>query len=404
MAMLSFLHQVWNGSVKPTALIQAETTRRLLSLELSKLRDVEQAHTSSINSIDIENIENRYLLSGGADGTICIHELDNYSGTPQYTCKVICKVSRRSRHAHKFSVESVQWYPFDTGLFISGSMDCQLKVWDTNTLKPAEVFNMPGKVYSHSLSSVATHHSLIAVATSHSRVTLVDMRTGGCSHELRGHKSSVLSIQWSPVAETLLATGSKDNHLLLWDIRSAKGHLYAFDQHNGEAVAAGCSGKTAHDGTVSGLSFTQDGLFLVSCGTDDRVRLWDVASGQNSLVNFGKVVNDSCKTVKMAVTQSCDPPLVFVPSEGRVLVYSLVTGEHFDTLIGHFNLVNCCALRQPHHELYSGGSDRNILIWIPDCDQEICYEDYIRTGVKSKVAISKHTNNVRVDNWSSDED
>lgn len=42
---------------------------------------------------------------------------------------------------------------------------------------------------------------------------------------------------------------------------------------------------TAHNGFVSGLHFTSDGLFLVSSGTDERVRLWDAFSGTNMLVS-----------------------------------------------------------------------------------------------------------------------
>ena len=41
---------------------------------------------------------------------------------------------------------------------------------------------------------------------------------------------------------------------------------------------------TAHNGHVNGLRFTSDGLFLVSFGTDNQLRLWDAFSGQNTLV------------------------------------------------------------------------------------------------------------------------
>jgi len=39
---------------------------------------------------------------------------------------------------HKFSVETVQWYPHDTGMFVSSSFDKTMKVWDTETLKVRE--------------------------------------------------------------------------------------------------------------------------------------------------------------------------------------------------------------------------------------------------------------------------
>lgn len=42
--------------------------------------------------------------------------------------------------------------------------------------------------------------------------------------------------------------------------------------------------NTAHNGRVNGLCFTDDGLYLLTTGTDDRMRLWNSATGHNTLV------------------------------------------------------------------------------------------------------------------------
>lgn len=55
---------------------------------------------------------------------------------------------RSSRHVHKFSVETVQWYPYDTGMFVSSSFDKTVKVWDTETLKVSYVAYNLVEVYS----------------------------------------------------------------------------------------------------------------------------------------------------------------------------------------------------------------------------------------------------------------
>jgi len=117
------------------------------------------------------------MLSGGSDGVIVIYDLENNSKKLQYSCKTVCTVGRSvwppfpsqwstdhqmavwyflilmccqvmcdfhcflwrsSRHVHKFSVETVQWYPHDTGMFVSSSFDKTMKVWDTETLKVRE--------------------------------------------------------------------------------------------------------------------------------------------------------------------------------------------------------------------------------------------------------------------------
>lgn len=43
--------------------------------------------------------------------------------------------------------------------------------------------------------------------------------------------------------------------------------------------------NTAHNGRANGLCFTADGLHLLTTGTDDRMRLWNSATGENTLVS-----------------------------------------------------------------------------------------------------------------------
>lgn len=42
----------------------------------------------------IHNLFSYSMLSGGSDGTIVLYDLENFSRTPCYTCKVICSVGR----------------------------------------------------------------------------------------------------------------------------------------------------------------------------------------------------------------------------------------------------------------------------------------------------------------------
>ncbi|XP_028852400.1 DNA excision repair protein ERCC-8 [Denticeps clupeoides] len=364
--MLSFLTARQNGVDGPIRLRRAESTRRVLSLELNHDRDVARVHGNGVNTIDIEAIEGRYMLSGGSDGVIVVYDLENNSKKPQYTCKAICTVGRSSRHVHKFSVETVQWYPHDTGMFISSSFDKTMKVWDTETLKPAEVFQFEGNVYCHHMSPLARKHALIAVGTKDPKVQLCDLKSGSRSHVLQGHKGEVLSVRWSPRYEHILATASADSRVRVWDVRRASGSLFNLDQHNGDKSKASSEAvNAAHDGRVNGLCFTYDGLYLLTTGTDDRVRLWNSATGENTLVNYGKVVNESRKGLKFSVSKGCSPEFMFVPSGSSVAMYAVHTGELVTMLNGHYNSVDCCEFHPDYQELYSGGKDCNILAWVP---------------------------------------
>lgn len=51
---------------------------------------------------------------------------------------------------HRFSVETVQWYPHDTGMFTSSSFDKTLKIWDTQTLQVRENFcSLQASLYTY---------------------------------------------------------------------------------------------------------------------------------------------------------------------------------------------------------------------------------------------------------------
>ncbi|XP_075054877.1 DNA excision repair protein ERCC-8 [Mixophyes fleayi] len=363
------LGSLWSrrcGLDNPIRLSRAESTRRVLSLELNKDRDVERMHENGINTLDIEPVEGRYMLSGGADGIIVIYDLENLSKTSSFTCKALSTVGKSHPDVHKFSVETVQWYPHDTGLFTSSSFDKTLKIWDTNSLQLAEMFQFDGNVYSHHMSPLAAKHSLIAVGTKSPKVQLCDLKSGSCSHILQGHRAEVLSVCWSPRYDYILASASADSRVKLWDVRKATGCLITLDQHNGEkSKASSESANTAHNGRVNGLCFTSDGLHLLTVGTDDRMRLWNSASGENTLVNYGKVSNSSRKSIKFTVSVGCSPDFVFVPYDSTIVVYTIYSGEKISVLRGHYSDVDCCVFQPHFQELYSGSKDCNVLAWVP---------------------------------------
>ncbi|XP_071851733.1 DNA excision repair protein ERCC-8-like [Apostichopus japonicus] len=405
--MLSFLAERCRGTKHSSVLSVAEVTRRTYSLELSKNKDVQRIHMSSVNSLDLDPVDYRYLLSGGGDGVIAIYDVLTKPVVKEFTCPYLCGIGRSNESVHKRSVETVQWYPHDTGMFVSSSMDGKVKVWDTNALIPAEEFVINQAIYSHHISPIATQHCLIAVGSMSSKIKLCDLKTGSSTHILKGHKDAILSVQWSNKEEFLLASGSRDGKILLWDVRHASGCLKTLDRHNGEKRESISSVKTAHNGDVSGLCFTDEGLFLLSFGTDDRLRLWDIASGKNTLVNFGSVVNESGKSVKIACSTTSNPSAAFIPTVNDVDVYDLQNGEMVYDLKGHYHKVNCCVFHPHLQELYSGGNDSNILVWEPDLGRHPDkYEEEVeqqqQTTTNSPRVLAGP--NATADAWSSDED
>lgn len=231
---------------------------------------------------------------------------------------------------------------------------------------------------------------------------LIDLRTGSSTHELRGHKSSILTCNWSPTEEYLLATGGIDQCIYLWDIRASNSCLKALDQSNRNDNKG-----TAHSGYVNGLKFTEDGYLLVSVGTDNKIRLWETLSGSNKKKDYIEIKNDVKKNIQFAISDNTKSPILYVPSEGNIFVINMYSGSLINVLNGHFHLVNCCFYRNTFQELYSGGNDRNILLWTADEPHE---EKWNEKKQLEKTFLVKHTflqkNNAKdaEDAWSSDEE
>ena len=99
-----------------------------------------------------------------------------------------------------------------------------------------------------------------------------DAATGRERGRLTGNPSRVLSIAYSRDGK-LLASGGTDNVVRLWDVAARK-ELRRLEGHKRlEDAFYGMKG-------IYGLAFTPDGRQLLSRATDETVRLWDVAGGK----------------------------------------------------------------------------------------------------------------------------
>lgn len=295
------------------------------------------------------------LLSGGADGTIKLWDLDD-CGNPhkQHTFRPRALAARVLRdedadEGHRHGVTHLGFYPFDADAFLSSSFDRSLKLWSTTRMTVSASFPIGGTVYSHATSPIADH-LLVACATQHPAVRLVDLRSGSSLQSLVAHGGAVLSVAWSPRREHTLASGHVDGRVRIWDVRRAGGPVALLDQEDGLGVVhrfehATASGRPwdptrqhsrasarAHDDGVNGLCWTDDGRFIVSAGLDRRIRVWDAATGANTLASFGAAVqNRQAGSVSMfASPGSCargsGDDVLFWPNENEILVMDLHEG------------------------------------------------------------------------------
>lgn len=120
--------------------------------------------------------------------------------------------------------------------------------------------------------------------------------------------------------------------------------------------------RKAHNGAVSAILPTPDGLHVLTAGNDDRLQLWDAAHLHNRVVNYPHARSRAKRAKQCAVTDNSR--LAFLPSGNGIQVYDVLSGRLLSSLAhGHYDLVNCCAYNADLEELYSGANDNRILAW-----------------------------------------
>ena len=280
------------------------------------------------------------LLSGAADGNISVWDLEKESTDSTASHNKVSYEPTGNVVKQKFGVK-LSWFPFDSLAFISSSYDHTIKIYDTTNLQHAATFDLASIIYAHAISTIASH-LLIACGTQQPAVRLVDLRSASTTHSLVGHGGGpILSVGWSPKEEHILASGGSDGNVHVWDIRRSDSSLGVLDMDDSIGIAGyGGLGETArkrqrgkaHIGPVNGLVWSEDGRHLVSTGHDERVRVWDMSNGANTLANFGPLIrNAELAALSPVLTPKTLTPrneeILFFPNGAEILMYELFEGR-----------------------------------------------------------------------------
>lgn len=430
--MNSFLLNRQLGSINHQQIAAAQNNRLLKSLQAAQnvefvlsasghddgaeaASNRSLAHPSGVSSITIDPFEGRYLLSAGADSSIAIWDLENpteahASGRTTYT--PLGHVPTTSTTSSSLGITHVSFYPFDSLAFLTSGYDHTLKLLSSETLQVSATFTLDSTVYSHACSK----DLLVACATQHPAVRLIDLRSGNATHALAGHSGAVLAVAWHPKDSHVLASGAADGTIRLWDVRKSASSLGALDMddhiglpgHDGKGTGARRRERgVAHKGAVNGLTWTSDARYLVSVGHDERMRVWDMLTGANTLINFGPGLRNSTTTALfplVAPREVCGPgqDVVFYPNPTEIRGFDLLSGKQLLRLragnaavergkgIVRSRTTSLAWRAGGDVELYSAHADGIIRVWRPwtkedaDVEREEEEDEAIAGSVKGE--------------------
>lgn len=207
-------------------------------------------HTGPVYSVDWSTCT-RFLVSGSEDGFVRLWSAPLKTGIVAY-------------RGHNFPVWSVAFSPLDH-YFASGSHDRTARLWTSDRTYPLRIF--AGHLADVDVVRWHPNCNYIATGSSDRTTRLWDLRDGNCVRVLHSD-GDVHALAFSPDGRTL-ACGGDSPVIDIWDIASGKR----------------VKELKGHRSTVWSLDYSQEGAVLASGGADWRVCTWRAEDWSTS-VNF----------------------------------------------------------------------------------------------------------------------
>ena len=174
---------------------------------------------------------------------------------------------------HKTEGYGLSWSPFREGHLLSGSDDAQICLWDVQgPLGKGEKSVEAKDIYTGHLGVVedvawhSKHEHMFGSVGDDKQLLLWDTRKPASQATLsahNAHQAEVNCLAFNPFNDYVLATGSADKTVAIFDIRNLSHRMHTFSNHTEEVFQIGWSPK--HE------------TILSSCGADRRLMCWDLS-------------------------------------------------------------------------------------------------------------------------------
>lgn len=221
-------------------------------------------HTENGYGLSWNPFVNGQLLTSSDDSTVALWDVNSSE-------KPLMNVFKD----HSDIVNEVQWHNFEQNVFGSVSDDKTVKLFDTRDSKCTQTLDREGAINTIAFSKHSAN--LFAIGLEDSTIELLDIRNPGHKlHTIMGHSESISCLEWDPHNDGILASGSQDRRVILWDIKRIGEEQTQEDEDDGAPELFMM--HAGHTAGVTDLSFNAKIPFtLASCADDNIIHLWKIA-------------------------------------------------------------------------------------------------------------------------------
>jgi Prp8 binding protein len=289
---------------------------------------------------------------------------------------------------HEGEINSAKFSPNGTTL-ASASFDRQILLW--NVYGDCENFCvMTGHTGAILELCFSRDGSMVFTASTDKTGSVWDCSAGQRMKKLRGHTSFVNSCAASRRGVQLVATGSDDGTIKVWDIRQRNATAtlnntfqittVAFNDTSDQLFSAGIDNDIkawdlrqnamlhtmkGHSDTVTGLSLSPNGYYLLSNCMDNTVRVWDVrpfAPTDRQLKVFQGHQHNFEKNLLRCAWSPDGRRIAAGSSDRSVYVWDTVFQRLMYKLPGHLGSVNDVHFHPKEPIILSCSSDKTLYL------------------------------------------
>ncbi|KRY53281.1 putative histone-binding protein Caf1 [Trichinella britovi] len=226
-------------------------------------------HPGEVNCIKHMPHFPQYVATKSMDGDIYLFDCNKYSENSETNSEVppearLC--------GHSGEGYGLSWNPGNAGYLLSSAEDRMIFLWDVKSvitpnsvLEPIETFTGHEK----GVQDVQWHffnENVFGSVGDDEKLMLWDTRLSGTISAMlpiHAHEAEINCLAFSPLREHMLATGSADKTIALWDLRNMTGKFHVLTAHTDEVLK------------VQWAPFNE--AILATSASDSRVNIWNLA-------------------------------------------------------------------------------------------------------------------------------
>ncbi|KAG2310857.1 hypothetical protein Bca4012_025362 [Brassica carinata] len=231
-----------------------------------------RGHSSEGYGLSWSKRKRGHLLSGSDDALICLWDIN---AAPKNKALDAQQIFR----AHEGVVEDVAWHLRHEFLFGSVGEDQYLHIWD---LRSPSASRPVQSVVAHSMAVNCLAFNpltewVVATGSTDKTVKLFDLRKlSSAVHTFDSHKEEVCQVGWSPKNETILASCCLNRRLMVWDLSRINEEQTVEDAEDGPPELLFTHG--GHTAKISDFSWNPCEDWVISSVAEDNIlHIWQMA-------------------------------------------------------------------------------------------------------------------------------